>query len=121
VLLQVVLAAGTVESAKIVKLSNLPDPSNKVGKGITDHPILYTHFGIPPNSPWHQLDGCAKIVVRHRDFAAHPYMVVVELGSDFNQVGTDGPCLIRSHCLCVLVGWGVITGCTAVGHTVTSV
>lgn len=89
---QVVLAAGTVESAKIVRLSNLPDPSGKVGRGITDHPVLYTHFGIPPGSPWHQPGACAKVLLQHKDFAAHPYNVVVELGSDFNQVSCCKPC-----------------------------
>jgi len=40
----VVLAAGTIESAKIALLSGLQDPNGKIGKGITDHPIFFTHF-----------------------------------------------------------------------------
>jgi hypothetical protein len=42
----VVLAAGTVESAKIAQLSGLADPTNKIGVGITDHPIYFTHFAL---------------------------------------------------------------------------
>ncbi|HIK44678.1 MAG TPA: FAD-binding protein, partial [Leptolyngbyaceae cyanobacterium M65_K2018_010] len=38
----VVLAAGTIESAKIAQLSGLADPTGKIGVGITDHPIYFT-------------------------------------------------------------------------------
>jgi len=44
----VVLAAGTVESAKIAQLSNLRNPNSLIGTGITDHPIYFTQLGKLP-------------------------------------------------------------------------
>jgi hypothetical protein len=52
----VVLAAGTVESAKLAKLSDLADPNGLVGIGITDHSIFFTHFSVSPDKPCHQID-----------------------------------------------------------------
>lgn len=83
----VVLAAGAIESPKIVQLSGLDDPSGKIGVGLTDHPILFTHFALPPDAPLHDARGSAKTLSRHRDAAGggHPYNVVLELGADWNQ------------------------------------
>ena len=83
----VVLAAGTIESAKIAQLSNLRDPNNLIGTGITDHPIYFTHFAIPANSPFYDPLNCSKIVSQHRDISAtnHAFNMVLELGADFNQ------------------------------------
>ncbi len=83
----VVLAAGTVESAKIALLSGLNDPSGKMGVGITDHPIFFTHFAIPASSPFFETRANSKVLLQHRQAgpAAHPYNVVLELGADFNQ------------------------------------
>lgn len=83
----VVLAAGTVESAKIAQLSALRNPNNLIGTGITDHPIYFTHFAIPAGSPFYNPQECSKIVSQHRQISAtnHAYNVVLELGADFNQ------------------------------------
>jgi choline dehydrogenase-like flavoprotein len=83
----VVLAAGTIESAKIAQLSNLRDPNNLIGTGITDHPIYFTHFAIPANSPFYDPLNCSKIISQHRDISAtnHAFNMVLELGADFNQ------------------------------------
>ena len=83
----VVLSAGTIESAKIALQSNLADPAGLIGKGITDHPIWYTHFSLPPGSPMASTNSSAKVWSRHNDASvdAHPYNVVLELGADFNQ------------------------------------
>lgn len=83
----VVLAAGTIESAKIALQSQLNDPANLIGKGITDHPIWFTHFSLPPGSPWASTTASAKLWSRHNTATVdtHPYNVVVELGADFNQ------------------------------------
>ncbi|MBF2028908.1 MAG: GMC family oxidoreductase [Oscillatoriales cyanobacterium C42_A2020_001] len=83
----VVLAAGTIESTKIAQLSNLRNPNNLIGTGITDHPIYFTHFAIPANSPFYNPQECSKIVSQHRNISAtnHAYNVVLELGADFNQ------------------------------------
>lgn len=83
----VVLAAGTIESAKIVKMSGLRDPNGLVGVGITDHPIFFTHFSVPLGKPWHRTDASSKTLSRHTQATstAHPYNMVLELGADLNQ------------------------------------
>ncbi len=83
----VVLSAGTIESAKIALLSQLDDPADMIGRGITDHPIWFTHFALPAGSPYAATNASAKVWSRHRDAAPdrHPYNMVVELGADFNQ------------------------------------
>jgi len=83
----VVLAAGTVESAKISQLSGLQDPNGKIGVGITDHPIYFTHFALPATSPFYSATDATKLLLQHRqiDINNHAYNVVLELGADFNQ------------------------------------
>ena len=83
----VVLCAGTIESAKIALQSELADPAGLIGRGITDHPIWFTHFSLPAGSPWAANQVSAKVWSRHRDTSVdrHPYNVVVEFGADFNQ------------------------------------
>ncbi|WP_433383255.1 GMC oxidoreductase [Actinoplanes sp. CA-142083] len=96
---KVVLCAGTIESAKIALQSGLDDPDNLIGRGITDHPVLYTHFSIPAGSPWAPARSSAKVWSRHRDTSAgaHPYNVVLELGADFNQGRYIDPDNLRRH------------------------
>ena len=83
----IVLAAGSVESPKIALLSGLKDPTQQIGKGFSDHPIFYTHFALPANSPFYRSDAAAKILLRNSDANAtqHRYNIVLELGTDFNQ------------------------------------
>ncbi len=83
----VVLSAGTLESAKIALLSGLQDPNAKIGVGLTDHPIFFTHFAIPANSPYYETLANSKVLSQHRLAALdnHPYNMVLELGADFNQ------------------------------------
>ena len=83
----VVLAAGTIESAKLALQSGLDDPNQRIGRGLTDHPILYTHFALPAGSPHAATGASAKVWSRHRDTSVdrHAYNVVLELGADFNQ------------------------------------
>lgn len=83
----VVLCAGTVESAKIAKLSQLQDPNDKIGVGITDHPIYFTHFAVPSTSAFFAADSASKTISRHKlaSVSDHPYNMVLELGADFNQ------------------------------------
>lgn len=85
----VVLCAGTVESAKLALLSELDNSSEKIGVGITDHPIFFTHFAIPLESPYYSALSNSKILSQHKDAnngsETHAYNVVLELGADFNQ------------------------------------
>jgi choline dehydrogenase-like flavoprotein len=85
----VVLCAGTIESAKLALLSQLNNSSGKIGVGITDHPIFFTHFAVPNGSRFYSALDNSKVLLQHKDAnaapAAHPYNVVLELGADFNQ------------------------------------
>lgn len=101
----VVLAAGTVESAKLALMSGLNDPSGKLGAGMTDHPIFFVHFAIPAGAPLYRADAAAKLLMQHRDAStsagpprtwAHRYNVVVELGADFNQGRFVDPDLLQA-------------------------
>ena len=95
----VVLAAGCVESCKPAKLSGLADPNALVGKGITDHPIFFTHFSVPVGRPHHSSVASSKVLSRHKQAtaAAHPYNVVLELGADFNQGRFLDPEILARH------------------------
>jgi choline dehydrogenase-like flavoprotein len=95
----VVLAAGTVESAKIAQLSNLADPNGKIGVGITDHPIFFKHFALPPGTPLYDKSAGAKLLLRHRSAAIgqHRYNIVIELGTDFNQGRFIDPDILRQQ------------------------
>lgn len=97
----VVLSAGTIESAKIAMLSNLTDPAEKIGVGITDHPVFFTHFAIPVGSPLYSALDNSKLVFQHKeantDPEAHPYNVVLELGADFNQGRYVDADLLAAH------------------------
>ncbi|KAL2817698.1 hypothetical protein BDW59DRAFT_165854 [Aspergillus cavernicola] len=89
---KVVLCAGTIESAKIALQSNLADPNRKIGKGITDHTIMYRHFTIP-SAYWNRRGVAspggesAKFLITHPAAAddLHSFDIVLELGSQFNQ------------------------------------
>ncbi|MGW6318813.1 GMC oxidoreductase [Streptomyces sp. NPDC055099] len=95
----IVLAAGTIESAKIALRSRLKDPNQLIGRGITDHPILYTHFSLPSSSPHAVPASSAKVLSRHRDASVgnHPYNAVLELGADFNQGRYIDPDNLAQH------------------------
>jgi choline dehydrogenase-like flavoprotein len=84
---QVILAAGTVESTKLARLSGLANPNGLVGTGFTDHPVLFTHFSIPTGAPRHRADSSSKTLSQHKQANAsqHPYNVLLELGADLNQ------------------------------------
>jgi choline dehydrogenase-like flavoprotein len=102
---RIVLAAGTVETAKLALLSGLSDPNGLIGRGITDHPTFFLHFGIPPGSPFHAEAAAAKLMLRHRSAGGdgppvtdkHRYNVIVELGADFNQGRFIDPEILERH------------------------
>ncbi len=82
----VVLAAGTVGSARLALASGLDNPDGLVGVGITDHPIWFAHFGLPPGTPFSG-SGSAKTWSWPVDAGSGSgqYNVVLEIGADFNQ------------------------------------
>jgi choline dehydrogenase-like flavoprotein len=97
---RVILAAGAVESPKITQLSQLNDPTQLMGIGLTDHQIFYTHFGLPSSHELFQSDASAKLALRQTvgsDEFDHRYLAVVELGADFNQGRYIDPDLAAAH------------------------
>jgi GMC oxidoreductase len=82
-----VLAAGTIESAKLALLSGLEDPNGRIGVGLTDHPILFLHFAVPAGSPLYNASDSAKTLSQHlgASLQSHPYNLLLELGADLNQ------------------------------------
>lgn len=97
---KVILAAGSVESPKIAQLSDLTDPSDKLGKGFTDHQVFYTHFGLPSTHDLYESNASAKIAARYTVQVGqqeHRFLVVVELGADFNQGRYIDPELAAKH------------------------
>jgi choline dehydrogenase-like flavoprotein len=95
----IVLAAGTVESAKIAQLSDLDDPSGNIGVGITDHPIYFTHFAIPSTSPFYSPRENSKALLQHKSATIdnHAYNVVLEIGADYNQGRYVDRAIIEEH------------------------
>lgn len=95
----IVLAAGTVESTKLAKMSQLADPHELVGKGFTDHPVLFTHFSLPVGSAYHRPESSCKILSQHKQASAaqHPYNMLLELGADLNQGRYLDPDTLARH------------------------
>lgn len=76
----IVLAAGSLESPKIALNSNLIDPNNKIGVGLTDHPAYFSaEYIIPDGSPFGGPDKHAKVFMSKRDAAIsdHPFNIEI--------------------------------------------
>jgi choline dehydrogenase-like flavoprotein len=85
----VVLAAGSLESPRIVQRSGLPDPSGKVGRGLTDHPAFFSReYRLPLGSPFGGLTDHAKILMAHRQATLdqHGYNVEVLINPKYWDV-----------------------------------
>lgn len=87
----VVMCAGCLESARLAKRSGLPDPHNLIGKGTSDHPIYFTHFSIPNDSPYFDPYGNVKTLSQPKEGSnkaardARPFNLLLELGADLNH------------------------------------
>lgn len=81
-----VLAAGSQESAKLAINSNL-EPKSVIGRGFSDHPVFYTHFGISKDNPLYREDSAAKFVVQAVNSTSeiNPFNILIELGADLNH------------------------------------
>ena len=85
----IVLAAGSLESPRIAMASELQDPYNKIGIGLTDHPS-FSHEGVvelKPESRFADPDGHAKVLMRHREFEKHPYSIELLVNPRYWHVG----------------------------------
>ncbi|MCG8361878.1 MAG: GMC oxidoreductase [Pseudanabaenales cyanobacterium] len=85
----VVLSCGCLESARLAARSSLGN--DLVGRGVSDHPIAFSHFTIPPTSPFYDRFGSVKVVSQPMEprpgepSTRDPFNVLLELGADFNQ------------------------------------
>ena len=85
----VVISAGCIESARLAHRSGFYDPDGLIGKGTSDHPIFYTHFSIPRESPFFDPFGNVKTLSQPKngkiEKKSAPFNMLLELGADLNQ------------------------------------
>ena len=82
-----VLAAGTLESARLALRSGL-QPNALIGKGLTDHPVHFSHFKIPRRSEFFDPFTSAKTLSQPREREGQlrpPYNILLEINADLNQ------------------------------------
>lgn len=75
---QIVLAAGSLETPRIAMHSQLSDPHQKIGVGLTDHPAFFSNvYELDAASPYAGFDNHAKVLMFHKQATgtAHPYNV----------------------------------------------
>jgi len=93
---QVILAAGSVNSAALVQRSGLA-AGPLAGQGLSDHPVFYVGFRIRPDQRFSPVSGTfvtggvpqsSKTLSRRSGVGLHGgrgYNVLLELGANFNQ------------------------------------
>ena len=82
-----VLAGGTIESARLALRSGL-QPNALIGRGLTDHPVHFSHFKIPRESKFYDPFTSAKTLSQPRERAGQerpPYNILLEINADLNQ------------------------------------
>ena len=82
-----VLAAGTLESARLALRSGL-QPNDLIGKGLTDHPVYFSHFKIPRKSKFYDPFTSAKTLSQPREREGQvrsSYNILLEINADLNQ------------------------------------
>jgi choline dehydrogenase-like flavoprotein len=83
-----VLCAGTIESARLALRSGL-QPSELIGKGLTDHAVYFRHFRLPRSSkeffdPYTSTKTLSQ--PREREGASRePFNILLEINADLNQ------------------------------------
>jgi hypothetical protein len=81
---KIVLACGSLESAKLALLSGLSDPNRLIGVGLSDHPTYFynIHHPLPTSGKlsWlGDLHGHAKILIQHKHSTAARHNYNIEL------------------------------------------
>jgi choline dehydrogenase-like flavoprotein len=82
-----VLCAGTIESARLALRSGLR-PSELIGKGLTDHPIYFSHFKLPKGSRYFNPYASAKTLSQPQEqenTPRPPFNILIEINADLNQ------------------------------------
>lgn len=95
----IVLAAGSLESARICLNSGLADPNGKMGVGLTDHPAFFSaRYTIPNGNPFAGPDRLAKVFLYRADatFDNHPFNVEVLINPEYWHFRNSDPDL-RPH------------------------
>lgn len=83
-----VLAAGSIETPKIALRSNLKDPNQRIGVGLTDHPAFFTKaFVIPAsNTTYAGKDKHARVFFYADGTQQHRFNVEVLINGDYWRV-----------------------------------
>ena len=107
---QIVLAAGSLETPRIAVRSQLLDPHQKIGVGLTDHPAFFSNvYELQATSPYAGFENHAKVLMFHKQATgtAHPYNVEVLINPKYwdvahadddvwrQEVGSDQRTLVR--------------------------
>jgi hypothetical protein len=95
----IVVAAGSLESAKIALNSGLSDPHRKMGIGLTDHPAFFSaRYNIPNGNPFAGRENHAKVFL-HKMGATigdHPFNVEVLINPGYWSVRNSDDDLLTS-------------------------
>jgi choline dehydrogenase-like flavoprotein len=86
---RIVLAAGSLESARIAQRSQLSNPLGKIGSGLTDHPAFFSReYDLDPTNPFGGLNDHAKIFMSHKTATANtnPFNVEVLVNPKYWEV-----------------------------------
>ncbi len=82
----VVLAAGSLESPRIVQRSDLPNPNGKAGRGLTDHPAFFSRpYRLAPDSRFGGVADHAKVLMAHGQASMdqHGYNIEILINPKF--------------------------------------
>lgn len=95
----IVLAAGSLESPKIALNSQLQDPNQKIGLGLTDHPAFFpARYNIPDTNPLAGSDHHAKIFMSRKQasISDHPFNIEVLINPAFWHLRNADDDLLRA-------------------------
>lgn len=95
----IVLATGSLESAKIALNSGLADPNGKIGMGLTDHPAFFSaRYIIPDGNPFAGRDRHAKVFLHKQgaSFGDHPFNAEVLINPAYWDVRNSDDDLLPS-------------------------
>jgi hypothetical protein len=77
---RIVLAAGSLETPRIAMRSQLADPQQKIGVGLTDHPAYFSRsYALDPGSPYAGFENHAKVMLYDKQATSSQHSYNVEL------------------------------------------
>jgi choline dehydrogenase-like flavoprotein len=87
---RIVLAAGSLETPRIARQSNLTDSQQKIGTGLTDHPAFFSNtYELASTSPFAGFENHAKVLMFHKQASdtQHPYNIELLINPKYWDVG----------------------------------